>query len=129
MRVLLDTHTLLFFVDDSPNLPPKVKAIIEQDDTEVFISSASLWEITIKYGLGDLELSVPLEYLFHDQLIADDIVPLSILPAHLVALSALPRRKHRDPFDRLIAATCLAEDFTLLSKDTAFDAYGVRRVW
>ncbi|MDZ4820021.1 MAG: type II toxin-antitoxin system VapC family toxin [Planctomycetota bacterium] len=129
MRVLVDTHTLLFFVDDSPRLPPRVKSIIEQEDTEAFVSSASLWEITIKYGLGHLQLSVPLERLLHDQLVADDIVPLPILPAHLVTLSVLPQRKHRDPFDRLIAATCLAEDLILLSKDTEFDPYGIRRVW
>lgn len=129
MRVLVDTHTLLYFLDDSPKLPATVKTIIEQADTEALISPVSLWEITIKYGLGDLELSIPLEQLVHDQLIADDIAPLPILPAHLVALSALPRRKHRDPFDRLLAATCLAEDLTMLSKDAEFDSCGVRRVW
>jgi PIN domain nuclease of toxin-antitoxin system len=129
MRVLVDTHTLLFFVADSPQLSHTAKTILEQAGTETYVSAISLWEITIKYDLGRLELSVPLEHLVHDQLVADNIALMPILPAHLVALSGLPRREHRDPFDRLLVATCLAEDLTLLSNDAELDFYGVRRVW
>lgn len=90
---------------------------------------ASLWEITIKHGLGNLQIGMPLEELLQDKLALDDVALINIEASHLLALHRLPMGSHRDPFDRMLVATSLAEKLPILSADTAFDAYGVIRIW
>jgi len=127
MRLLLDTCALLRIAVDSDQISLAARAVIAAPESECFYSLASLWEIAIKIGLRKLELPVTLK--FFDEL---DRNPkrkmLGIQKEHLLRYATL-HLHHRDPFDRLIVAQALSEDFSIVGNDTAFDAYGVRRLW
>jgi PIN domain nuclease of toxin-antitoxin system len=127
MKLLLDTHIFLWFIDDSPLLSAKGKALLEADN-ELLLSIGSLWEIAIKLCLGKLTVAMPTETLMTRQLTSNDIDVLSISVPHLVTVSTLPLR-HRDPFDRLIIAQAMVEQMPIVSADPAFDAYPVQRLW
>ena len=127
MKLLLDTHTFLWFLDDSPQLSQKGKALLEADN-ELLLSVASLWEIAIKLRLGKLTVAVPIEVLMTQQLTQNDIALLPITVAPLIVVSTLPLH-HRDPFDRLLIAQALVEQMPIVSADPAFDAYPVQRLW
>jgi PIN domain nuclease of toxin-antitoxin system len=127
MKLLLDTHTFLRFIDDSPLLSAKGKALLEADN-ELLLSIGSLWDIAIKLCLGKLTVAMPLEMLMTQQLTSNDIDILSITVAHLFTVSTLPLH-HRDPFDRLIIAQAMVEQTPIVSADPAFDAYPVERLW
>lgn len=128
MRLLLDTHALLWFLEDNPDLSPKAKAAIEHPDTETLVSIASLWEIAIKANLGKLELTEPYETLFPAQLDMNGFIQLPVRLPHLYQLERLPQI-HRDPFDRLLIAQARAENLIIVSQDTHFPAYGVSILW
>ena len=127
MKLLLDTHTFLWFIDDSPLLSAKGKTLLEADN-ELLLSIGSLWEIAIKLCLGKLTVAMPTEALMTRQLTSNDIDVLSITVPHLVTVSTLPLH-HCDPFDRLIIAQAMAEQLPIVSADPAFDAYPVQRLW
>ncbi len=127
METLLDTHTLVWFAWDMPELPGRVKAVIEDTGTASKVSVASFWEIGIKAGLGKWNLPggvLALQSLVEAQGI--EIVPITIPAIHLI--TGLEHH-HKDPFDRIIAATALTSGYTLLSSDAVFDLYGVPRQW
>ncbi len=128
MRLLLDTHTLLWFQADDPQLSPNAKAAIEDPANERWLSPISLLEIALKNRLGKLPLPAPFGALYPSTLMADDIHVLPIEPRHIEPLTTLPFH-HKDPFDRLIAATALVESMRLVSDDGILDAYGVSRLW
>ena len=127
MKLLLDTHTFLWFLDDSPQLSQKGKALLEADN-ELLLSIASLWEIAIKLRLGKLTVAVPIEVLMTQQLTQNDIALLPITVAPLMIVSTLPLH-HRDPFDRLLIAQAMVEQMPIVSADPTFDAYPVQRLW
>ena len=128
MRLLLDTHTLLWFQADDPQLSPNAKAAIEDPANERWLSPISLFEIALKNRLGTLPLPAPFETLYPSTLVANDIHLLAIEPRHIEPLTTLPFH-HKDPFDRLIAATALVETMSVVSDDVILDAYGVSRLW
>lgn len=128
MRVLLDTHALLWFITDDARLGSGARGTIERPGTDALVSVASLWEIAIKHALGKLPLALPFEETFPAQLEANSFETLGIAPAHLVRLVELPHH-HRDPFDRLIVAQSLAEGVPVLTRDQAFSRYPVTVVW
>ena len=128
MKYLLDTHTLLWFLAGDASLSGKAVQLIENEDNQICVSTASLWEIAIKSSLGKLALAAPLESLFTVQLPDNNIQVLTIDTAHLLCIHSLPFH-HRDPFDRLLAAQSLVEKIPLVSKDVVMDAYGVQRIW
>ena|SRR6266542_6465622 len=128
MKLLLDTHALLWFQNGDPKLSVTAKSAIEDPANERWLSPISLLEIAIKNRLGKLPLASPFGTLYPAELIADDIHLLPIEPQHIEPLTTLPLH-HKDPFDRLIAATALVEALTLVSKDPLFDAYGLTRLW
>lgn len=128
MRVLLDTHSLLWFVGGDNRLSSQARSLIKDLDNEVLISVASLWEIVIKTGLGKLDLGSPFESFVEEHVLLNDIKILGIGLRHLDELNRLPLH-HRDPFDRLIIAQALAEDLPLVAKDGKFDPYNVRLFW
>jgi len=104
-----------------------LKPAVIDSANSVLISSASLWEITIKVSLGKLELSVDLKTMLN-LISKNGFEVLHILPDHLVALSYLPDI-HRDPFDRLLIAQSISENIPIVSSDKLFDEYKVVRIW
>jgi PIN domain nuclease of toxin-antitoxin system len=128
MRLLLDTHTFLWFFVGDNTLSQTARTLIEDESTEKFFSIASLWEIAIKVSIGKLTLTAPFDDIFPDQLANNGIDVLSITPAHTSAVTTLPFH-HRDPFDRLLIAQAIIEQMELVSTDSAFDDYPVKRLW
>jgi PIN domain nuclease of toxin-antitoxin system len=128
MRLLLDTHAFLWFVWGAPELSSKARSLIEDRGNQSFVSIASLWEIAIKVGIGKLVLARPLDSFLIERLDGNGFDTLPIERSHIVRLATLPIH-HRDPFDRLLVVQCLAEAMPLVSADSAFDAYGVQRLW
>ncbi len=120
MRLLLDTHTLLWWLADDPTLAHAARQAIAAEDSAVFASAASAWEIAIKTALGKLDAPGDLE----DQLVRHRFEPLSITIAHALAAGALPHH-HEDPFDRVLIAQAKAEDLTVVTRDPRFRLYGV----
>ena len=128
MRYLLDTHTLLWFIDDDEQLSSRARQLIRDPRNERFISIASLWEIAIKASSGKLDLGEPFEQLFPDKLYFNNIGILDITVDHLTKVATLPFH-HRDPFDRLIIAQGMVGNLPIISIDRAFDAYEIIREW
>ena len=128
MKLLLDTHALLWFQSDDPKLSATAKSAIELPANERWLSPISLVEIALKNRLGKLPLPAPFGMLYPACLLADDIHLLPLECQHIVQLTTLPLH-HKDPFDRLIAATALVEGLRIVSADPQFDAYGLTRLW
>ena len=128
MRLLLDTHTFLWFFVGSTSLSTNARALIEDESNEKFFSVASLWEIAIKASVGKLTLSAPFDEIFPDQIANNGIDLLSITSAHVSRITTLPFH-HRDPFDRLLIAQAMIEQTQIVSADQALDAYSITRVW
>ncbi|MFT3879153.1 MAG: type II toxin-antitoxin system VapC family toxin [Gemmatales bacterium] len=130
MRLLLDTHTLLWYVLDDPQLSKTATTIILDPTNEVFISTVSLWEIAIKVSIKKLSLQRPYDEFLDKCLTEYQFELQPIEPRHLIHVSALAfLNNHRDPFDRLLVAQTLEEGFSIVSNDTALDGYGVNRIW
>ncbi len=128
MKLLLDTHAFLWFLMGDSRLGEEARTGIVQGESEVLLSTASLWEIAIKVSLGKLRLARPFADLIPAQIDANGFRLLGITLEHVELVSRLPFF-HRDPFDRLLAAQALTEKVPVVSRDSALDAYGVRRIW
>ena len=128
MNLLLDTHAFLWFTAGNSALSKPARSVIEDENNDLYLSSASLWEIAIKISIGKFELGEPFETLIPQQLAENEIELLNISVAHTAMVASLPFH-HRDPFDRLIVAQAKIEQLTLVSVDAVFDAYGVDRLW
>lgn len=128
MSYLLDTHTFLWFINDDPSLSAAARATIEDADSLIYLSVASLWEMAIKFSLGRLVVPAPFTDFFDDQLRKNTIRLLNIKIEHTGIVAMLPFH-HRDPFDRLIIAQSQSENLPIIGKDEIFDAYGVQRHW
>jgi PIN domain nuclease of toxin-antitoxin system len=128
MRVLLDTHTLLWIIADSPRLSPSAREIAVSTAISKLVSIATLWEIAIKVRLGKLDLGMEIDDLV--QLIQNRALAvfLPITPAHVIKLRHLEMH-HRDPFDRMLVAQALVENMALVSTDASLGDYGVQRLW
>jgi PIN domain nuclease of toxin-antitoxin system len=128
MNLLLDTHTLLWFALDDPQLKSTAKSLIVDPANHKCVSPASAWETAIKISVGKYKLNVPFEQ-FMDVAIRNNgfnVVPIDI--KHCNILTTLPFH-HRDPFDRMIIAQAMVEKLSIVSNDPAFDAYPVSRLW
>ena len=128
MRLLLDTHSFLWFVSGNPQISSSARMLIEDVSNQPFLSVASLWEMAIKMSLGKLSLGQPFETLIPQQLSLNGIALLGITISHTAVVARLPFH-HRDPFDRLLVAQAMTEQMSIVSGDTAFDAYAVTRLW
>ena len=128
MRLLLDSHALIWAVDDPTRFPTNVPAELRAPANELWVSAATIWELSIKCSLGKLTLSLPfriwIEQAMND--IGAAVLPVTI--PHADRQVQLPFH-HRDPFDRLLIAQALVEDMTIVSNETLFDVYGVVRLW
>ena len=131
MDYLLDTHALLWFTGGDKRLSDKARKIIEDTDNNLSVSVASLFEIAIKVKIGKMDLKKPLDVVYRDiQTASINIIPIE--PLHLLAYQNIPlHADHRDPFDRIIVATAMAENLTIISVDPKFLYYSdlVRIVW
>ncbi len=131
MRLLLDTHTLLWFLNGSSRLSVPARDAICDLTNHRFVSTASLWEVAIKTSLGKLTLATSFEEMIEKEIDLNDINVLQIEGHHLITMAklAFPANDHRDPFDRMIVSQAICEDLILISADSALDAYGVSRLW
>jgi PIN domain nuclease of toxin-antitoxin system len=128
MRLLLDTQALIWFMEGDSRLSDEALRAIENVENLKYISVASGWEMAIKVTLGKLRLPLPFPELFPGRLEALGLFIFPILPHHLHDLIDMPRH-HGNPFDRLLIAQALSENFTVVGSDAAFDTYGVKRIW
>lgn len=127
MKLLLDTHALIWLLDDDQRLSSTARSALIDRDACVWLSVASVWEIAIKIQLRKLDLGPNPFQRLELRLAANGIELLPISMAHCRAVSELDNH-HRDPFDRLIAAQALLGELTLVSVDEVFDLYGVKRL-
>lgn len=128
MRHLIDSQSLIWYVDQDHLLSAAAHAAISNPANDLLLSAATIWEIAIKVGLGKLPLSIPYRQ-WMDKAIADlELVVLPITVVYADVQVGLPSH-HRDPFDRLLAAQALVEGIPLVSADAIFDQYGVSRIW
>ena len=123
MKYLLDTHVLLWYIEDSDKLRETMVYIIEDVNSQKYVSIASLWEFSIKYGMGKLQFDGGLSHLW-DIITTNGFTILPITQAHLASMIHLPFI-HRDPFDRLLIATARADGMTLLTADENIHQYDV----
>lgn len=127
MNILLDTHTFLWYLQDSNQLSDKAAAILEDSSNSLWLSIASLWEMSIKLGLGKLSLQRSFSELEEVlQKLKIEILPITF--ADTKRYINLPLH-HRDPFDRILVAQAMNHSLILMSRDSAFDAYSIQRVW
>lgn len=128
MRLLLDTHAMLWALADSPRLSAQAKAVIGQAGNRLLVSAVSAYEICAKHTLGKLPEAAALAADFEGELALLDADWLPISPAHAIAAGKLDP-SHRDPFDRLLIAQAMIERVPLVSNEAVFDGFGVERIW
>jgi PIN domain nuclease of toxin-antitoxin system len=122
VRLLLDTHVLLWWLSDDRKLAKNARDIVANPDNEVVVSSASVWEISIKTALGRLELELD---DLEDAILRNGFRPLAIALRHALTAGRLPD-VHRDPFDRMLVAQASVEELRIVSHDGVFERYGLR---
>jgi len=127
VKVLLDTHVLLWWLNGGTKLSRRARNFIKTQETTVLVSAVSAWEIAIKSEAGKLEAG-PLVTDFHKELELEGFAELPISAHHAIRAGILGG-PHRDPFDRMLIAQAQAESVPVISKDKLFDDYGVRRIW
>ena len=136
MRILLDTHSMLWFALGDERLSDVAKDLIENDENEVCISAASYWEIAIKVSIGKYILHRPVAEFYEDVIESNrfEVIPVDLSHIAIVSTMEFPfndqdRKKHKDPFDRLIIAQAMCEDIPLVTRDSKFDLYQVQVLW
>jgi PIN domain nuclease of toxin-antitoxin system len=128
MRLLLDTHALLWWWGEPELLSGRARALIAEPDHEVWVSVATAWEIATKVRLGKLEGAEAAVPHYAEWLHEDGFQSLPIAAAHAIKAGSLAA-DHRDPFDRMLAAQALIEDLTVVTRDPAFASLGAAAVW
>lgn len=128
MRILLDTHALLWWLAGDASLTLTARAAIADATNEIFVSAASAWEVSTKHRIGNLPGAGPLVVDFARVIASQGFVALPISIDHAQLAGSL-RSEHRDPFDRMLGAQAMAEKMAWVSNETAFDALPVVRVW
>lgn len=128
MKVLLDTHALIWWAGNDRRLSAPAQSLVSDPGNSVYASAANAWECAVKVQNGKLPQAAPLVAAFRTTTERAGFRILDITLEHALAAGALPRF-HGDPWDRMLIAQALREGMALVSKDEAFDRYGVRRVW
>ena len=127
MKALLDTHAFIWWLKDDPNLSPSARQRIIDPETEVFVSAATVWEISTKIRLGKLD-PTPFRDGIETEIHAENFTAISVTPNHAEKAGHLDH-KHKDPFDRMLIAQALVEGLVIISNETLFDQFGVPRLW
>ena len=128
MRVLLDTHTFLWWAEDSPKLSDKARDVIQAPEHRCVVSLVCAWEIAVKVSIGKLKIPGPVSRFFPRELHTHDFEQLDIGLRAICRVESLPLH-HRDPFDRLLIAQALEEKLPVVTADPVFRKYGVKRIW
>ena len=132
MSYLLDTHILLWVLFSPRKLSVKLKEILSDPRSEIFVSVISVWEISLKYNIGKIKLEERMPSEIPDAVLSMGFNFLNLDSYTASTFYKLPRFKNKDPFDKMLAWQAINENFTLLSKDKEFDSYqkdGLRRIW
>jgi PIN domain nuclease of toxin-antitoxin system len=128
MRILLDTHTLLWIASSNSTLSQTANNLIVDPANVVYVSIVSLWEIAIKVSIGKLNLGKTFEKFVEENIENSNLTVLGVTLQHTKEVANLPLH-HRDPFDRMLIAQAITEGLTVVSRDNSFDLYNVNRVW
>lgn len=129
MKFLLDTSTFLWITGGDLNrLSQKARQAVENSENSFCLSTASLWEIAIKYSLKRLELNLSPKEMVSELKKTSTLDFIGISPEHVVAVADLPFH-HKDPFDRLLIAQAQVEGFPILTPDPEFRKYGIKTIW
>ena len=128
MKVLVDTHALLWWLFDDSRLSKRANAVLRDPGNSVSVSSASAWEIATKYRLGRLDSAQPLLEDFSGWLGKAGFVELAITSGHAIVAGNWDA-PHRDPFDRLLAAQSVMEELRLVTRDPVFEDFGLEPIW
>lgn len=128
MRLLLDTHTLIWWLTEDSSLPASARKLIASRNSEVLVSAASAWEIATKVRLDRLDVAADLARDFGRYLARERFESLSISTEHGIRAGSLPG-SHKDPFDRMLVAQAQIESLAIVSNDALLDGYGVSRLW
>jgi PIN domain nuclease of toxin-antitoxin system len=128
MRLLLDTHALLWWLSGDPQLVEEARRFIQEEGSDVYVSAASAWEIATKVRIGKLPGAESLAQEFAAEIERHGFLPLPISVEHGQRAGNLPG-PHKDPFDRMLIAQAHAENLILVSNEAVFDQYGIQRQW
>ncbi|GAB4295064.1 MAG: type II toxin-antitoxin system VapC family toxin [Oscillatoriaceae cyanobacterium] len=128
MKLLLDTHTLIWWTLTPERLSERVANLLAQEDNDLLLSVASVWEMQIKIQSGKLNLDLPRRELISTQQQTNNLQLLPIEVEDVWVLESLPA-VHRDPFDRIIIAQAIGQQLPIISVDGVFDGYPVQRLW
>lgn len=128
MRLLLDTHALLWWFLGDLSLSPAARQAIDLPESDVYVSAASAWEIATKFRLGKLPIPAAVAIDLEEMVQAEGFRPLPVTfrHGHLAGILAI---QHKDPFDRMLIAQAIGEKLTLISNEQLFDGFGVTRLW
>jgi len=128
MKILLDTHTWLWWMTESKTLSPTAFDMISDTDNQSVVSVVSVWEVAIKWRLEKLDLPEPPRTFIPSRLERDGFSVLHVTLSHVLQVADLPDH-HKDPFDRLLIAQSLVEDVPLLSRDELVSQYDIKVLW
>jgi len=128
VRLLLDTHAFLWWLDGNRRLPARIRALVGDEANMIMVSAASAWEISTKVRLGRLPGAVDVAADVSGCIAGQGFTPLEITVRHAQRAGGLAG-SHRDPFDRMLIAQSQIEDVPIASNESVFDAYGVSRIW
>ncbi len=128
MRLLLDTHALLWWLAGDARLPRRMRILIADEENAIYVSAASGWEIATKYRIGKLPEAEEVARDVAVHVAAQGFADMSMTLRHAQRAGSL-ESAHRDPFDRMLIAQALLEDIPIISRDRVFDAFGVTRLW
>jgi len=128
VRLLIDTHALLWWFNDDPSLSSAARKSMAEGSNVLLVSAASAWEIATKVRLGKLPGAEELASDFQGFIVREGFTTLDITANHAIRAGLLPG-PHKDPFDRMLISQAQAESVPIVTNERIFEAYGVRRIW
>ena len=131
MNLLLDTHAFLWHVEGNLQMSPAASKVIGDPENELFLSTASVWEIAIKAGIGKLTLAAPFETFLSKAIhgYGIKVLPVTLDDCTTYEQLPFPDKQHRDPFDRMIIVHARKNGLPFIGNDVSFDSYAVTRIW
>jgi len=128
VKLLLDTGPFLWYITGDRRLPDRLRRLIREPDQEVFLSVVSVWEATVKQGLGRLPLPAPAGTYLPGMRARHGIAPLALEESAVSHLAKLPAT-HRDPFDRMLVCQAIEHELTIVTPDEVVRSYPIRTLW